>query len=177
MSLTLFLRPLSDDNIKKLLAHPPLIWRVIAPEGLPGGDANELPSLELSEAELARGYLDKAWHGIHYLLTGGIWGGSAPLNAICAGGVEMDLADADCDGTVRVLKSAEVKALDAALKPIDADYLRQRFNAEDMKQKSIYPPIWDRDDSLGYCLHYFETFKGFVSGAAANGLGLVLHLW
>ena len=37
--------------------------------------------------------LEKAWHGLHYLLTGDAWGGGPPLNFIVMGGDEIDGVD------------------------------------------------------------------------------------
>lgn len=33
--------------------------------------------------------MDKAWHGIHYLLTGTAWEGDPPLNFLVTGGREV----------------------------------------------------------------------------------------
>lgn len=57
--------------------------------------------------------IDKAWHGIHYLLTKSDWEGEAPRNFIIKGGHDIG-ADAD----ERAIYSAELAVIDAALWPI-----------------------------------------------------------
>ena len=49
-----------------------------------------------------------------------------------------------------------------------------------MMKLEIYPTIWDRDpdddDTLGYCIEYFDELKKAISSAVNNGLGMVLYL-
>ena len=195
MSMCLAMCTLSDENARKVLADSPLIWKVIAPEdpepyesarqGSGGflsrlfGGGKAAPAAELKLDEVAHADLDKAWHGIHYMLTRTAWEGDPPLNFILLGGSEVGQIDVGY-GTARVFSSAEVQALHAALSPIDEAFLRQRFNPPEMMELEIYPEIWDRDpaedDTFGYCAEYFGTLKEFVAGAAQRRLGLVFYL-
>jgi Domain of unknown function (DUF1877) len=108
MGMCLCLVTLSDANIDRVLRDPPLIWRVVSPDdrelfesaraeqrrgpGLIGrlfGQKREIPStsdLELTATEGHEADLDKAWHGIHYLLTGTAWEGEPPLDFLVRGG-------------------------------------------------------------------------------------------
>lgn len=38
-------------------------------------------------------YLDKAWHGLHFLFTGTAWEGDPPLNFLVSGGREIGDVD------------------------------------------------------------------------------------
>src|SRR5690349_11334743 len=63
------------EQLSSLLASPEQVTDFLRDSG--GEDVG------LSENRLD---LDKAWHGLHFLLTGTDWGGTPPLNFIVAGG-------------------------------------------------------------------------------------------
>jgi hypothetical protein len=206
MSMILGMATLGDANIARLLANPPLVWRVIAPDdpeayeqavqaaarpsflgrlfggarasgSAPPGDP-AVP-LALAEGEGESTDLDKSWHGIHYLLTGTAWEGDEPLNFLVAGG--RPVGDIDVGyGPARVLSSAETRVAHHALARLTEDDLRARFNPADMMKKEVYPEIWDRspeeDDTLGYLLEYVETLKSFLAQAVERNQGLVVYL-
>ena len=204
MGMYLVLFTLSDENIEKIRADPALIWKVVAaddpqayetarseqtrfeqPVGflkkiLGWQQAPVTPRLELSlaEDEVVEADMDKAWHGLHYLLTGTAWEGEEPLNFLVKGGTEVgeDIGY----GLTRALTSGQVQSLNTALQPIDEDLLRSRFNPSEMMRLDIYPAIWDRDpaedDTLGYLLSSFDELKTFVSEAAERNLGLLVFI-
>src|SRR5688500_6275073 len=108
MSMILGIVTLGDANTSRLLDDPPLVWRVIATDdprayesarqeapkssflgrifGRPKAGRSEPAPFALAEGEGLTTDLDKAWHGIHYLLTGTAWEGAEPLNFLVAGG-------------------------------------------------------------------------------------------
>ena len=139
----------------------------------------DLPDLPRADGEGIETDLDKAWHGIHYLLTGTAWEGAEPLNFIVRGGNEVGDVDVGY-GPARVLRSDDVKGITAALKDIDISVLRKRFNPGEMMSLDIYPAIWDRDqeddDTLGYCIEYYNELYRFLSNAARNSMGVVLYI-
>ena len=200
MGMYLGLATLSDTNIDRVLHDPPLIWRVIAPddpepfaaaraaqqrptflsklfgrrqEAPPAGD------LELSATERADCDVDKAWHGIHYLLTGTAWKGKPPLNFLVCGGRAVGKIDVGY-GPARVLTAEETRKTCEALRTVTDTDLRARFDPTDMMAKQIYPEIWDRsaedDDPLGYLIDNIQTLRRFLDQAMARRLGLVVHL-
>ncbi len=135
-------------------------------EGVRGGSEDELD-------------LDKAWHGLHFLLTGTDWGGKPPLNFIVAGG-EM-IGDEDVgNGPARAFTPEQLVEISRALDALSSDALRQRFDPAKMMELDIYPSIWDRDptddDTLGYVLDYFEMLKPFLRKGAERGLGLIAYM-
>ena len=199
MSMILVMYTLGDANIQRVLDDPPLIWKIVSPDDPrpyerekrgPAGLISRLfgrkpkplpaqPNLELGEGEVVESDLDKAWHGIHYLLTGTAWEGEPPLNLLVSGGTEVGDIDVGY-GPPRVLTSGEVRAAHEALREIDEATLRTRFEPAEMMRLEIYPEIWDRnpaeDDTFGYCAGYFATLKSFVSDAAERGSGMVICL-
>lgn len=200
MSMCLGLVALSDANIARVLEDPPLVWRVVAPDDpepyeearaeaatlppssrLSGGteNADRPTDLELRPGEGFSTDLDKAWHGIHYLLTGTAWEGEHPRNFLVSGGTEVGSIDVGY-GPARVLTAAETREALGAVTALSDDDLKARFDPKDMLAKQIYPEIWARrpeeDDTLGYLLEYAKTLRGFLSQAVEEGLGIVLYL-
>ena len=130
MGMALALHTVSENNISKVLADPPLVWRIIAPDdseiyqharaekqpGLlarllgakPVELSDDVPDLPKTDGEGIETDLDKAWHGIHYLLTGTAWAGAEPLNFIVCGGTEVGDIDVGY-GPARVFSSNDVK--------------------------------------------------------------------
>ncbi len=189
---------LADENIDQLLAYPPLIWKVIAPDDpdifedgirprrslldkLLGRqpEVPTLPALTFGDAEGVSMDLDKAWHGIHYLLTGTDWGGNPPHDFILQGG--SNIGDVDVGyGPARAFRAAEAREIHNALAPLSRETLLARYQPERMKELDIYPNIWDfdrkEDDAIGYCADYFAELQTFLQHAAAAELGFVIHV-
>lgn len=209
MGMVLGLAPLSDETIERLLADPPLVWAVIVPDDpeflqnarlkaaarkRPGffarlfgaspraEDAQPTPAPEplvLREGEGKNSDLDKAWHGIHFLLTGSGDGGNPPLDFLVAGGREVGDEDVGY-GTARVFSAAQTRIINGALSAISDDQLRARFDGQAMTKKGIYPDIWDRDpaddDTLGYAMEYVTTLRETLAEAVTNGYGIMVTL-
>jgi hypothetical protein len=193
--MCLALCSIDAENLRKVLADPPLVWRVIAPDdpeayesarprrsllnrmlGTKDGPAKELA---LAEGEVQSTDLDKAWHGIHYLLTGTAYEGKGPASYLLMGGEAVGDVDVGY-GPARALDPAAVHDFQKALAGLTTEALRARFNPAEMKALEIYPDIWDRDpaedDTLQYCLEYFETLRTFVGIAASKNQGLLIYV-
>jgi hypothetical protein len=182
-----------DEHIPEVLTEPSLIWRVIAPdeeqsEAPPkSGFLQKLfkskkPEPRKELPDLSTGLetdLDKAWHGIHYLLTGTESAGNPPLNFLLCGGAEVGDIEVGY-GPARVITAKDVKTIAAELAKIDEKTLRERFNPHEMMKLKIYPDIWDRDpakdDVLGYCIENVDLLRQFLSTAEARSLGIVICL-
>jgi hypothetical protein len=120
--------------------------------------------------------LEKAWHGLHYLLTGSAHDGEFPLGFILQGGQEF--GEDDGYGQPRLFNPSEVAQIDQALAAISDDQLWRRFDAEQMSEQGVYPDIWDEDDPdlREEYLHYFNELKSIVNRAAQKKCGLVVML-
>lgn len=202
MGMCLGLASLSDDNISRLLSDPPLVWLVIAPDdpamyeearkaaqkapsffarlfGARPAPPEAGVSLSLAEGEVMATDLDKAWHGIHYLLTRTAWEGTPPLNLLAAGG--RAIGDIDVGyGPARALSSREISDAHEALSQISDAELRGRFAPSEMMKAEIYPEIWDRDpaddDTLGYLMEHVGTLRAFLRDASDERLGAIVYL-
>jgi len=195
MGMCLALCSIDVGNLQKVLADPPLVWRVIAPDDpeiyesarpkhglfkkLFGTTDGRVEELTLAEGEVQIADLDKAWHGIHYLLTGTAYEGEGPASYLLAGGKVVGDIDVGY-GPARALTPAEVHDFQQALAGLSVEDLRTRFNPAEMKALEIYPDIWDRDpsedDTLEYCLEYFKTLRDFVDVVASRNQGLLIYV-
>jgi hypothetical protein len=132
---------------------------------------------DLISAEPADGSylsLEKAWHGLHYLLTGSAYEGPLPLSFILTGGQNIG-PDLDY-GPARLLSAQFVKDLDSSLRDLTIDDLWQRFVPAKLFEEKIYPEIWDEPeeelkDEYGW---YFNDLKSFVQGASSAGNSIVI---
>ncbi|MGH9935284.1 MAG: YfbM family protein [Blastocatellia bacterium] len=120
---------------------------------------------ELEENEEIGGVdLDKAWHGIHFLLTRSAWDGAEPLCYLVKGGEEIGAED-DC---ARLLRPNQIADWANALSTISSDDLRKRYDPAAMTKTDIYPEIWDRAEeeqgNLEYLLDYLRN-PPFISRA------------
>lgn len=176
MSMILALTTVEDSTIRRLLEDPEQVWRVLAPDDTEMHPAGQL---DLAEGEGTSIDLDKAWHGIHYLLTGTEWEGTGPAAFLLVGGKEVGDVDVGY-GPARALSAAEVRAAHDHLSGISDADLRARFDPADMMEQDIYPTIWDRDpeddDTLGYLIEYVGILRTFLAETVARKRGLLVHI-
>jgi Domain of unknown function (DUF1877) len=158
------LRLVSDEQLNDLLADPEQIEDFLYESDEPPSDEEDV---------------DKAWHGIHFLLTGSAWGGEPPLNFLVSGGREIGDVDVGY-GPARGFTSAEVAEISQALGQISSDDLRGRFDGKRLMDAEIYPEIWDRDpaedDTVGYLVANFDSMKALLQRAATKSSGLLVYL-
>jgi Domain of unknown function (DUF1877) len=201
MGMVLGLTMLGDENIERVLSDPPLIWRVLAPDdpdlyeasrreqstpsllrrlfGARSAPASAAAELILGEPEGISTDLDKAWHGIHYLLTGSASEGDAPLSFLVSGGRTVGAIHVGyCPA--RVFTAAETRTILEAIRGIGDKDLRSRFDSGDMTAKKIYPEIWSRgspdEETIGYLLEHLAIMRGFLEQAVEAELGIVVSL-
>lgn len=113
--------------------------------------------------------LEKAWHGLHYLLTGSVGNGEGDLGFLLAGGANLG-ADRGY-GPARVFSPPIVQRLNAALVAVSDHDLWGRFDPQLMEAQGIYPVIWDEDEAelKAEYLEYFHDLKTLVAKASAEG--------
>jgi hypothetical protein len=123
------LRLVSDEQLNELFADPDQLEAFLYESDEPSPDEEDV---------------DKAWHGIHFLLPGSAWGGQPPLNFLVSGG--RGIGDVDVGyGPAGGFMSAEVAGISQALGRISSDDLRARFDGKRLMDAEISPEIWDRD--------------------------------
>lgn len=112
--------------------------------------------------------LDKAWHGLHWLLTGSVDDTSTPTGQAVLGGSEI--GEDWGYGPPRLLRPDDVRRVAEALGALTADDLRARFDASAMAAAGVYPFIWDEEDVFDdYLAPSYELLRDFYARAASRG--------
>ena len=121
--------------------------------------------------------LEKAWHGLHYLLTGEAWQCAGPLAFIFADGNQVSGSDGGY-GPARSFTPDETRQINLALSSVTDDQLWSRFDADAMTSEGIYPEIWDEPeaDLKDEYTMYFRGIKQLIADAASQGHGLLLMM-
>jgi hypothetical protein len=120
--------------------------------------------------------IDKAWHAIHFMLTGQLYGGDGPLAKAVLGGVPIGDEDVGY-GPARGLSAVEVKEVSCALQQLSKSDLRAKFDAEALSEAEIYPEIWDEaDEALDYVLDNFFEMQRFYQDAATKDMAAILFV-
>jgi hypothetical protein len=119
--------------------------------------------------------LEKAWHGLHFLLTGTAWEGDEPACYLLKGGEDFG-ADEIGDSVARLLRPPRVEAFAAFLSRLGRDELKARFDPSAMMQLEIYPEVWEdeQDEELAYLLDSFDVLRAFIRTAATEGDAVVI---
>jgi hypothetical protein len=118
--------------------------------------------------------LGLAWHGIHFLLNGSAWGGSAPLFDAVLGGTPI--GDPSSYEPIRYLSPAQVSAVAEALPT--AEELTPRFTHKALRQAEVYPDAaWEKADALTeFLLPSYTVLKDFFTWAASHGEAVLITL-
>lgn len=118
--------------------------------------------------------IEKAWHGIHFLLTSQVGPAAGPLGHVVFGQApisEEDLGYGPAMGT----DAADVAAIAAALDGVTDDELRARFDPAAMDE--VYPNIWDEgDEAMDYLATHLQSLRAFYRDAAARGHAVITWL-
>jgi len=149
-----------------MLAVPDARARVLS------SDAEAL-STELFSSGPDKLYLDKAWHGVHWLLSGSAGTNSQRLSHLIMGG--RDLPVQLPYGKPRMHTAQEVQEFARLLDALtDAD-LAARFDPAAMDSAQIYPEDWveDKDEALSYLLDNLRELRAFVRAAARSNLAII----
>jgi Domain of unknown function (DUF1877) len=122
--------------------------------------------------------LEKAWHGIHFLLTGSAWEGEAPLNFLLEGGEAIGADDPDGGPGARLFSPEATRALDMALAGVSDDQLWEQFDADRMTKEGVYPGIWDEpeDDLREEYVGYFHAMKELIHRACVANRALLVMI-
>jgi len=117
--------------------------------------------------------IDKAWHGIHFLLTGESKGGKPPLAHAIMGGREIGRNVGY--GPVKYLEPKQVKEIYEALSKISTEEMQKRYDLEAMRKAQIYT-ISDDDKDPGYFIDYYKKLVEFYGDAAGKGYAVFIYM-
>ena len=109
--------------------------------------------------------IDKAWNGIHFLLTGTTFGGEEPLCWVVLGG--ETIGEDVGYGPARFVNAKDVKTINEAISGIDSSSLNDRFNPDELNDSEVYPSVWEQDHAE-YLIGAYEDVKAFYASASKN---------
>lgn len=118
--------------------------------------------------------VDKAWAGIHYVLTGTADAGEWPWYDVVLGG--NSIGDDRGYGPVRYHTAHDTAAIAQALSQITVDEFRNRFDPAAMTTADVYPAIWDQAWALDYVSDAYAKVKDCYAAAAAAGDAMLLWI-
>jgi hypothetical protein len=204
MGMTCTLRRASAADCERLRAEPEAVREFLFPEGsappvvevrekgLAGWilrlfgvkvtqvDPNWVPPERTAPDDGSELDLDKAWHGLHFILTGTASDGEPPGGFLVHGGQEI--GDEDDDSRPRLLDPTEVRQFSDFLASLSDDEITRRYDAERMTALEIYPEaMWKRDAGsqhppIDYLRGAFHDLRTFVATAAERGDGVVVAI-
>jgi hypothetical protein len=108
--------------------------------------------------------LDKAWHAIHYLVTGDC------EFTLLTGGVQMECVSEHCEAH----SPESIRALHHQLSSTSIPAIMANFDAEVFNAKEIYGgPGWD-NSARDYVEEHLETFVSVIGQAAEQDKGILV---
>jgi len=161
MGMATFFTPVGAEMLAQLREDPESVEEFLYPddgEGEPEGSID----------------IDKAWDGMHFLLTRIAADGRPALaDAVLGGepiGPELDF------GPARVLGPDQVKQIAQELSTVTPDMLAAAYDPAAMSAAEVYPDIWERDgqDALDYVTDFLPDLQAFYAEAAQRGDAVIL---
>lgn len=120
--------------------------------------------------------LDKAWHGVHYLLCGSVEPVDGPLGQAVLGGDEIG-EDFAGYGPARMHGPEAVTLIAGALgDPALESRSAGRYDPQQMAALEIYPFGWDGHGALDWLMGSLRDLRGFFHDAAGQGSAVVTCL-
>jgi len=133
-----------------------------------------LEALERSNGSVLA--LDKAWHGLHFLLTGSASSTDGPMGQAILGGraVGKDFGY----GPARIVSAGQVRSIARALQGLNPAALAGKYDPQAMQHAEVYPSIWTREGQEGFrfLMNYLPALQAFYEKAAESGLAVVVVL-
>ena len=134
-------------------------------------------TLERWEEGSKGGDLDKAWQGLHFLLTGTADGGKEPECFLLKGGRDLAAFDLGA-GPAHTLNPEQVRSFAVCLAKHTRDTLRARYDTKRMIALDVYLAETidaEGDEGFEYLFESFAALKRIVDDARAAGEGLVVY--
>lgn len=131
-------------------------------------DPEQIEELLESDDDLTTVDLDKAWHGVHWLLTGSAEPTTATASLAILGGEPFgeDLGY----GPARILSPESSRDVGQLLASLDFAALRDRVDPDAMDAAGVYPAIWTESDIFdSYLLPALHNLRDFYGAASSSG--------
>ncbi|HTO00050.1 MAG TPA: YfbM family protein [Microthrixaceae bacterium] len=122
--------------------------------------------------------VDKAWHAVHFTLTGEEWNPIGPFGEVVLGGEPF--GEEIGYGPARWLSPEAVANAARELVNLSPDEFAGRLDLSSMFDNNIYPEIWNRDpvdeQLVEYVVAGYTEIRDRFTEAAASGQGFVISL-
>lgn len=122
--------------------------------------------------------VDKAWHAVHFALTGDVWKTDGVLGEVVLGGEPF--GEDVGYGPARWLPADAVAAAARELADLSPEDFSSRLDFGSMLQHEIYPQVWDRDPVAEQLVEFvvagYVEIRDRFAEAAAAGQGFVISL-
>lgn len=154
MGMTMTGRRLAADEMDAVLADPGQVEDLLF--GAP-------PELDL----------DKAWDGLHFVLTP-----SGPGAARALLGVDGWISTGGGYVQARLVGPADVSAIADALDAVDVPAMRARFDPAALTEAGVYPNVWDNgvEEFDTMLLPALRELRVFYREAASGGQAVLLGI-
>ncbi len=123
--------------------------------------------------------LDKAWHAIHFLLTGSACEAKFPLGFIIGGGAVIEDSDSSYEAA-RFFTKREVSVIADCLAAIPKDTLLARYDGQAMENADIYPSIWARSaeqaENINYIGENYSPLQSYLAALAARDAAMIVSI-
>lgn len=119
--------------------------------------------------------IQKAWHGVHFVLAGTTDEPTEPPGDAVLGGrpIGEDLGY----GPLRIHSAKAVARTSRALSTVDLAKLRTQVTVSDLTAARIYPEVWDTDaGALDWILDEVVTVREIYARTAAAGNAMLLFI-
>lgn len=122
--------------------------------------------------------VDKAWHAVHFTLTGDAWAPLGPFGQIVFGGEPF--GEDVGYGPPRLLSPEAVVTAARALAELPPDQFESQLDFAALQAHDIYPSIWDREPDAEELVEYvragYAVIRDRFTTAAGAGEGFVTCL-
>ncbi|WP_176595123.1 MULTISPECIES: YfbM family protein [Sphingobium] len=160
MGMVAYLRQASTEEVAAIRKHPSTIDDFLFPE--------------IEDGRLVD--FDKAWHALHFMLTGEIGSTDHPLNLLVAGDAELFGTDENGFGGFWLAEPDRVSVFASTLSQISDEEIAARYNPERMSAEQIYLSDVFEDEgaeALPYVLQGLPSLRRLVIQASQSGAYIV----
>ena len=161
MSMIVYLREATPTDVARLASEPDELddfMFAVQPEG--GGPVD----------------FDKAWHALHFMLTGGSGYSDSPLSVLTTTDDRLIGADEFGFGGYWLIEADRVRALASELAAISDEQLASRYDPQAMLREHIYIGEVFADegnDALPYLMQGVGEFRKLAARAAGAGNSII----
>lgn len=124
--------------------------------------------------KVIEGYIDKAWHSIHFLFTQSGYDSNRIKSFMLSGGEEIgeDMGY----GSPRLFQPDDVRRITHLFDTFNYETIPQLLTRESLKKADIYPQLWqgDENENITYVTDYFKDLHRFFTLASEANQAVII---